>query len=182
MGIESRKKTGRIVAAASAFFAVAVLVAVFSIALLYPQRYKAEIAEASRAFGVPESLVRAVIKTESGYKRRAVSRAGAVGLMQLMPSTARWAAALLGDPSLADDLTDPKANITLGTAYLGHLLRKYSLPDALAAYNAGEGNLLKWKTEAQAEYPFPETRNYVQKVLSAEKVYRRLRGPTRPKE
>lgn len=182
MDIEKRRTTGKTLAAFAACFAVAVAVAVFSIALLYPQKYKAEIAEACEAFGVPESLVRAVVKTESGFKPSAVSGSGAVGLMQLMPSTARAMAALLGDGTLADDLTDPRANITLGTAYLASLCKKYALADALAAYNAGEGNLLKWKAEGRAEYPFPETRNYVQKVLRAERVYRRLSGTPRSKE
>ena len=174
MGIEKRKKIGKTIAALAAFFAVAVTVAVFSLSFLYPQKYKTEIAQACRTFEVPESLVRAVIRTESGYRAEAVSGAGAVGLMQLMPSTARATAALLGDSSLADDLTDAHANITLGTAYLSTLLKKYALPDALAAYNAGEGNLRKWKAENAGDYPFPETRAYVNKVLSAEKVYRRI--------
>ena len=165
-----------IIAALAAFFAVAVLVAVFSVAVCYPQKYKAEIEEACERFDLSESLVRAVIKTESGYKSAAQSGAGAVGLMQLMPSTAKSTAERLGDVSLCEDLTNPRANILLGTAHLAYLLKKYALPDALAAYNAGEGNLLKWKAEGVDDYPFKETRDYVQKVLSAAKVYRRLCG------
>ena len=174
-GISRRRRIGRVIAAVAAFFAVAVLVAVFSVSFLYPQKYKAEVKEASSRFGVPESLVRAVIKTESRYNSAAQSGAGAVGLMQLMPSTAKETAGKLGDPSLCEDLTNPRANILLGTAHLSYLLSKYALPDALAAYNAGEGNLLKWKAANVQEYPFKETRDYVQKVLAAEKVYRRLR-------
>lgn len=173
-GIKKSRKTGLWIAAIAAFFAAAVSVAAFSVSLIYPQKYKTEITEACERYGVPESLVRAVIKTESGYRPSAVSGAGAVGLMQLMPQTAKETAMRLGDESLCEQLTDVRANITLGTAHLAYLLNKYALSDALAAYNAGEGNLLKWKAEGKTEYPFKETRDYVQKVLRAERAYRKL--------
>ncbi|MDE7395689.1 MAG: lytic transglycosylase domain-containing protein [Clostridiales bacterium] len=173
-GIKKSRKTGLWIAALAAFVAAAVTVAAFSVRFLYPQKYKTEITEVCQAYGVPESLVRAVIKTESSYRASAVSGAGAVGLMQLMPQTAKETAMRLGDATLCEKLTEPRANITLGTAHLAYLLRKYELSDALAAYNAGEGNLLKWKAEGKTEYPFKETRDYVQKVLRAERAYRRL--------
>lgn len=141
---------------------------------LYPTKYSDEIDGACKRFGVSRSLVRAVILSESGYDSEARSRAGAVGLMQLMPATAEWIASEIGEDELALSLTDPYANITLGTAYLSYLLGKYSVSDALAAYNAGEGNLMKWK-EKNSGYEFGETRAYVRKVARAEKVYRKLR-------
>lgn len=141
----------------------------------YPRKYSREIGEACRAYGVEENLVRGVIHAESKYKPAAVSPAGAVGLMQLMPATALWVAEMSGEPALALDLTDPAANIRLGTAYLAYLLKKYSLSDALAAYNAGEGNLLKWKSEGRNEYAFAETRTYVKRVLRARKMYKTVR-------
>ena len=156
--------------------AVTAAVLIFAVALsvLYPKKYSREIDYACDRFKVSRSLVRAVILSESGYDERAVSRAGAVGLMQLMPSTAVWIAGEIGEEELAFNLTDPQANITLGTALLAYLLSKYSVPDALAAYNAGEGNLLKWKAKGSG-YEFGETRAYVKRVVAAEKVYRKLR-------
>lgn len=138
-------------------------------------RYRDEVHAACTEFKVEENLVRGVIFAESKYKPDAVSRAGAVGLMQLMPSTAAWVAGQLGDVTLADNLGDPYANIRLGTAYLKYLLDKYPLADALAAYNAGEGNLLKWRAAGLSEYGFAETRTYVKRVLRAQKIYKNLR-------
>ena len=142
---------------------------------MYPLDYAAEIDAASREFSLEPSLIRGVIRTESGYDPRAQSGAGAEGLMQLMPATARSVALMLGEPALADDLYSPAANIRLGAAYLRYLLGKYELADALAAYNAGEGNLLRWRAEGRAEYGFAETRAYVNKVLRSRNVYKILR-------
>ena len=155
--------------------ATAILMFAVALSFLYPDKYRDEINGASSEFGVDAELIRGVIHTESRFRRDACSRAGAMGLMQLMPKTAEWIAKEIGTPSLADDLYDAESNIRLGTAYLKYLLGKYSLRDALAAYNAGEGNLDKWKSEGREEYGFAETRDYVKKVLRAEKIYRKLR-------
>ena len=152
----------------------ALIIFTLALVILYPTEYSKEINYACDRFNVSRSLVRAVIRTESGYDSEAVSRAGAVGLMQLMPATAVWIASEIGEDELSTRLTDPQANITLGTALLAYLLGKYSVRDALAAYNAGEGNLLKWK-EKNSGYEFKETRDYVEKVMRAENVYRKLR-------
>lgn len=138
--------------------------------LYYPNKYRDEIARACEEFSVEEDLVRGVIHTESKFRPSAVSAAGAVGLMQLMPDTAAWIAARLGYER-TPDLTDPAENIRLGTAYLQYLLNKFPLTDALAAYNAGEGNVLRWQREGREEYPFPETRAYVRRVKCARAVY-----------
>jgi len=116
--------------------------------------YVTEIRNAAARHGVPESLVSAVIRVESGFNARAVSPKGARGLMQLMPGTA----SLLG----VRDAFDPRENIEGGVRHLRGLLERYDLPIALAAYNAGE--------QAVANYrgipPYPETRNYVARILS----------------
>ncbi|QNK42594.1 lytic transglycosylase domain-containing protein [Caproicibacter fermentans] len=110
---------------------------------------------AADAYGVPENLLKAVAKAESGFQADAVSSCGAQGIMQLMPSTAKS----LG----VSDAFDPEQNIMGGAKYLGSLLGKYSDPKlALAAYNAGSGNVEKYGGIP----PFRETRNYVEKVLS----------------
>jgi len=112
------------------------------------------IEEASKTFNVEKSLIRAVIKAESNFNPQAKSKSGAVGLMQLLPSTARE----LG----VRDLYDPRDNILAGTRYLAMLLDRYegNLELALAAYNWGPGNLGRTPERLP-----PETEKYVQRVL-----------------
>ncbi len=113
------------------------------------------IREASQKYGVERDLIRAVIKAESNYNPNAESQAGAVGLMQLLPSTA--------DDMGVTDIYDPRENIFGGTRYLGMLLNRYAgnMERALAAYNWGPGNVER----APDRLP-GETRTYIQRVLS----------------
>jgi soluble lytic murein transglycosylase-like protein len=104
--------------------------------------------------GVPANLVRAVIKVESGYQPRARSRKGALGLMQLMPETLRQYA--VADPY------DPASNIEAGVKHLKSLLERLPTDLALAAYNAGEAAVQKFRGIP----PYPETRAYVTSILS----------------
>lgn len=108
----------------------------------------------AQAHGVDPMLVRAVIAVESNYRPRARSPKGAMGLMQLMPATAR--AYNVRNPY------DPKANIAAGVKHLKSLIDKWGVEMALAAYNAGEGAVRKFKGVP----PYRETRNYVSKILS----------------
>lgn len=125
--------------------------------------YAAHIQAAASAAKLEPALVHAVISAESGYNPAARSKAGAVGLMQLMPGTAERY-------SVADRL-DPADNIKGGTRYLGDLLKMFNndLPLALAAYNAGEKNVVKYGNKIP---PFDETRAYVPKVLAYYQKYR----------
>jgi len=120
-----------------------------------PEPYAREITEASNRYGIPERLVTAVIRAESGFNPRAVSRKGAQGLMQLMPSTA----SVLG----VRNSFDPRENIDGGVRHLRGLLDRFpgNLPFAIAAYNAGE----KAVTAYGGIPPYPETQDYVVKVL-----------------
>jgi soluble lytic murein transglycosylase-like protein len=117
--------------------------------------YSREIAEASARHGVPERLIWAVIRVESGFDPRAVSPRGARGLMQLMPETA----AILG----VRDVFDPRENIHGGARHLRGLMERFrhDLPLALAAYNAGAQPV----ASCRGIPPYPETREYVARVL-----------------
>jgi soluble lytic murein transglycosylase-like protein len=125
-----------------------------------PVPYGEIIDSAASTHGVDPVLVRAVIQVESAYKPRARSRKGAMGLMQLMPGTARQYA--VRDPY------DPKSNIEAGVRHLRTLLDRFEVGLALAAYNAGEAAVLKF----QGIPPFRETRDYVTRVLSLARVTR----------
>jgi len=130
------------------------------------RRYDSLIRGAAARYQLPESLVRAVIHTESNYYPHAVSRVGAMGLMQLMPRTARS----LG----VKDAFDPAQNIYGGARYLRLLANRYSgdMVLVLAAYNAGAGNVEKY----DGVPPFEETRAYVRSVLRRFYAYERQAG------
>jgi len=125
-----------------------------------PQPYTELIEPLARQHGVDARLVHALVATESNYAPQARSRKGAMGLMQLMPATARQYA--LADPY------DPKANLEAGIRHLKTLLDRFDVPLALAAYNAGEAAVRRYGGIP----PFPETRSYVSRILS------RWRAPT----
>jgi hypothetical protein len=120
-------------------------------------RFSNVIANAAFRHRVDEKLVHAVIQTESAYNAGAVSPAGAVGLMQLMPDTARRYGVF--------NRTDPVQNVDGGTRYLKYLLDmfNYNLRLAVAAYNAGENAVIKYNNSIP---PYPETQNYVRQVLA----------------
>lgn len=130
-----------------------------------------EIAKAAGDFRVDPALVHAVIKVESGYNVGALSPKGAQGLMQLLPDTARRFGV-----ATADLLWKPERNIRAGVAYLRSLLDLFDqdLALVLAAYNAGENAVLR---HGRRIPPFPETQDYVPKVLA---IYERLRPPIQP--
>ena len=140
------------------------------------QAIEAEIDIAARTHGIDASIIRAVIRAESNYRPDAVSRAGAMGLMQLMPGTA----ASLG----VTDPFDIQQNIDAGTRYLVRMLERYDgdLTLALASYNAGSGAVAKYGGVP----PFPETERYIPKVLGyideyVLKQYQQAQEDSRPR-
>ncbi len=138
----------------------------------YPLRYETIVRAHAKNYDLPPTLLAAVIYTESRFDADARSDAGAVGLMQLLPDTARGIAVRTGGGGFVDsDLLDPEINVRYGSWYLRHLLDRYhDVRTALAAYHAGQGNVDEWRREGGG-IRFPETRHYVEKVLDAQQVY-----------
>lgn len=152
-----------------------------------PKEYQSYISLCAKEYGVPENLIYAVIRTESGFDSSAVSRAGAVGLMQMTPDTFLWLTNdKLGDRYSEGMLYDPQTNIKYGVYYLSILYSKYGSWDtALAAYNAGLGKVDTWLADSKYNpnddmlldsIPYRETRNYVKKVNRAKNMYDKLYG------
>jgi soluble lytic murein transglycosylase len=140
-----------------------------------PLRHEDIIRQQAAEKGVPADLIAAVIYSESRFRDQ-TSHAGARGLMQITPSTAKLIEKLSGGQTFKfSDLSDPDINIRYGTFYLRYLLQKFDDNEvaALAAYNAGETNVIAWGgSDLQVDdIPFPETRGYVEDVLDKRKDY-----------
>lgn len=138
----------------------------------YPLRYETIVRAHAKNYDLSPTLLAAVIYAESKFEADARSDAGAVGLMQLLPETARGIALRTGGNGFVDsDLLNPEINVRYGSWYLRHLLDRYhDVRTALAAYHAGQGNVDAWRRRGVG-VQFPETRSYVKKVLHAEEVY-----------
>ncbi len=149
---------------------------------VYPMRYEKEIAAVAKTYNVDPYLLAAVARTESGFDPEAKSHAGAVGLMQLLPSTAKWVTGLSGwkgpdNPAL----TNPQDSLELGACYLAYLQRTFDNPiAALAAYNAGQNAVRGWVEKAGGsdsfgpeDIPYPETREFVRRVQRYQSLFQR---------
>ena len=190
---ENRKKTKN--KSLTVFLAVlllaAFLVSVFFVCMnvwqkaekrMYPLDYYDIVAKYSKEFGVPESVILAVMRTESGFDPDAESAAGAKGLMQLMPTTYEWLLGKLKEDE--GDITDPETNIKYGTYLLSILYNRFEDRDcAIAAYNAGIGRVGKWvdnpeyfKNGKLEVIPIEETDTYVKRVNKAIEAYKRIYG------
>jgi soluble lytic murein transglycosylase len=140
--------------------------------LRYPLEYESIIRGHARNYRLDPALIAAVIYQESRFRSRARSEAGAIGLMQLQPETAKGIAARTGGSKFrVDDLYDPEINVRYGSWYLRHLLDRYGDErTALAAYNAGQRNVDEWREEGKG-IEFEETREYVQRVGELKRIY-----------
>jgi soluble lytic murein transglycosylase len=171
-------------ALAGAVAAVVLLVpvdrAVNEIGLL-PLRHEDVIRQQADDKDLDPALIAAVIYAESRFQEGQVSRAGAIGLMQVTPDTARFIARRSGGTAFTiADLDEPQINIAYGTFYLRYLHDRFDgdVVHALAAYNAGDGTVERWLAGRSGalrprDIPFPETRAYVSRVLQARRDYRR---------
>jgi soluble lytic murein transglycosylase len=142
--------------------------------LRYPLRYEQIVRGHAKNYRLDPSLLAAVIYQESKFDAGARSTSGAIGLMQLLPDTAQGIAVRSGGTTfVVDDLYEPELNVRYGAWYLRHLLDKYGdEATALAAYNAGQTNVDRWRREGRG-IPFAETRHYVKRVLELQRVYAR---------
>ena len=140
--------------------------------LRYPLRYEQVVRGHARNYRLNPALLAAVIYTESKFDANAKSAAGAIGLMQLLPDTAKGIAIRTGGKRfVVSDLTDPEINVRYGAWYLRHLLDRYGDErTALAAYNAGQANVDRWRAAGLA-IQFRETRYYVDKIERLKKIY-----------
>lgn len=164
-------------------FAAAVLACAVVCALSIFLSFRRPFRQAVEKSGVSPALAYAVMKAESGFDENAESPAGAVGIMQLMPSTAEFVCRLYGIPFEAEKLRDGAYNTALGCRYLIYLSERFPVPEtAIAAYNAGEGTVTGWlNDEAYSTdgitlnaIPYPETARYVKKVEKFRKIYQFL--------
>jgi soluble lytic murein transglycosylase len=167
------------------FGMLAVFVAAFAVYVLeteprwyerlrYPLEYEEIVVGHAENYGLEPHLLAAVIYQESKFDANAVSDSGAVGLMQLLPATAQGIADRTGGSGWHErDLVNPELNVRYGSWYLRHLLDKYDDEElALAAYNAGQANVDRWREEGD-EIEFAETRHYVERVQELKAIYAR---------
>ncbi|HUR28014.1 MAG TPA: lytic transglycosylase domain-containing protein, partial [Planctomycetota bacterium] len=154
--------------------------------LLYPITQREALRAESKANGLDPVLVAALIRQESSFEPAAVSPAGALGLMQVMPNVGRLLAKGAGFPVWDVNLLEqPDVNIQLGTRHLAELMRGYSeVGHALAAYNAGQSRVTRWRAKGGADdievfverIPYVETRDYVRIIERNQAMYRALYG------
>ncbi len=149
----------------------------------YPLKYRKVIASNARLNHVDPYLVAAIIYEESRFRSEARSQVGAVGLMQVMPDTAKWIAQKTGRQYNRETLSGPENNIAMGVWYYAWLRKKYKSEQlALAAYNSGDKNLDKWlrlhpsgsDDDMIDSIPFRETREFVRRVRASKERYQRL--------
>ncbi len=149
----------------------------------HPIKYENLVAKYSKEYDVPQSLIYAVIKTESSFKIDAESSIGARGLMQLTDVAHDWVKMRAGFEEDFDDMYDPECNIKFGVYMLKLLLEEFETPNnALCAYHAGWGVAQKWLKNKEyspdgqniVNIPYPDTAWYVEHVLKSREIYEKL--------
>lgn len=171
------------------FFAVIAVIAAGLIFILYPYmernaayplKYREQVEKYSNDFSVNKYLCYSVIKAESGFKTNAVSRSGAVGLMQITLPTGVFIAERFGEVASEEKLKEVDTNIKYGIYYLRYLSSRFDgTKEILAAYNAGEGRVREWLADGRysddgvtlSVIPYGETESYVKKVLKFYEKY-----------
>jgi len=143
--------------------------------VVFPKKYKNYVIAYSNEFNLDKALVYSVIKVESDFNPKAVSKSGALGLMQILPNTAKWIANELGENYSKELMFKPQKNILFGCFYLRYLFDKFEKMDVvICAYNAGEGKVFDWLENGELvreKIDYDETRNYLTKVENFYNVY-----------
>ena len=158
-------------------FAVIAIICIFTLFnfVYYPNAYGKFVEFYSEKYCVDKSLVYAVMKTESNFRFDAVSKSGAVGLMQIMPATAEWIASELNENYDLNNLFNPEINIRYGCFYIQYLLNKFRDKDiVICDYNAGEGIVSNWIIDGKldkSKISYVETKNYLEKVNYYYEIY-----------
>jgi len=148
----------------------------FLFKFMFPKTYSNYVFSYSNQYQLEPALVFSIIKAESGFNEKAVSKSGAMGLMQLLPATAKWIATELGDEFENDNLLDPETNIKYGCYYLNYLKNKFNnIEVVICAYNAGESVVRNWissnGTIEDDNIEYAETKNYLRKVKFYYSIY-----------
>ena len=150
---------------------------------VYPLKYSELVEKYSAEYNLDEAFVYAVIETESGFNKDAVSEVGARGLMQIMPDTFKWLKSKTGEKLSEDALFEPEVSIRYGCFLLRYLLDEFeNEKTALAAYHAGIGRVKKWLKDPEysddgktvARIPYETTKNYTDKVMKTYHRYIKL--------
>ena len=144
---------------------------------IYPINFETEVLKAEADHKLPRNLILSVIREESRFNKDSKSSVGAVGLMQILPSTAQWIAGQRGVKYDNNKLDDPAINIYYGAWYLRYLTNELKSDTlALEAYNAGIAKVLAWEKENPGVVPFIETEKFVKRVNESQKKYDQLYG------
>ena len=155
-------------------------VILFFIAIIFnfvicPKKYKNYALAYSEEYDLELALVYSIIKVESDFKMDAVSKSGALGLMQILPRTAKWIASELGVDYAREIMFDPETNIRFGCFYLRYLFDKFDDKNiVICAYNAGEGKVMDWVIDGvldASRIDYAETKNYLAKVNKYYNLY-----------
>lgn len=146
----------------------------------YPLEYTEIIETNANNYGVEPELIASVINVESSYNKYSLSSKGAMGLMQILPSTAEWVCNRLGKDDEIN-LYEPSVNIQIGTYYISYLINYFGDEElAICAYNAGMGNVKRWLSTVEYSsdgvkldaVPFKETENYLKQVQKNKTIYK----------
>ncbi len=149
-------------------------------AYYYPMKFKDEIIENSVEYRLDGAVIASVANIESNFKEDAISKKGAIGIMQLMPSTAEWIAGQMKEEFNVEKLKIGEYNLKLGSFYLSYLINYFGDRDlGICAYNAGQGNVSAWLKDERYSHdgklnkiPFKETENYLIKFKKNYKYYK----------
>ena len=165
-------------------FTVVTILSGLLIRALYPLRHEDSIIKHSQSYGLDPYLVMGIISAESRFDETAISHKNAKGLMQLREETAEWCVEKFNINTTHERIYEPDTNIMIGCCYLSYLLELFGgeVRTAVAAYNAGQGNVSEWLKNPSyspdgkklENIPFPETEAYVEKVSNRQNIYRKL--------